>query len=260
MACAAFCAHAQLIDDADLRAQGADAVLQVRFVTPIQFLRSTGAPRGELARVFYDVLPARNVPRLVPSERRLVASGLPQIIVTDEAGAQAGQTRQLTIRFSPAARFRVRAGADSRSIELVLDGLGAALRAASTIPPLPIADATRRFVVTLQSSSDPNVSLGAPIPASMQDFEVFSSRRVTDGRTLFDINLGYFATQQDAERARGLLLRRFAQATVTELPLLPDVANAFDWSEERQPIEEKYGAALPVLRALYEEISPLVLR
>ncbi len=223
MACAAFAAHAQLIDDADLRAQGADAVLQVRFVTPIQFLRATGAPRGELAQVFYDVLPARNVPRLVPSERRLVSAGLPQIIVTDEAGAQAGQTRKLTIRFSPAVRFGIRAGADSRSIEVVLDGLGAALRAASTIPPLPIADATRRYVVTLQSSSDPNVNLAAPIPASMQDFEVFSSRRVTDGRTLFDINLGYFATQQDAERARGQLLRRFAQATVTELPLLPVV-------------------------------------
>ena len=221
LASAALGANAQMIDDADLRAQGADAVLQVRFVTPIQFLRATGAPRGELARVFYGVLPARNVPRLVPSERRIVAAGLPQIIVTDEGAAQLGQARQLTIRFSQAARFGVRAGPDNRSIEVVLDGLGAALRAASTIPPLPIAQATRRFVVTLQSSSDPNVSLAAPIPASMQDFEVFSSRRVTDGRTLFDINLGYFATQQDAERARGLLLRRFAQATVTELPLLP---------------------------------------
>ena len=221
MACAAVGANAQLIDDADLRAEAADAVLQVRFVTPIQFLRATGAPRGELARVFYDVIPARNVPRLVPSERRVVTAGLPQMIVADEAAAQAGQARRLTIRFSQTTRFRVRAGADNRSIEVVLDGLGAALRAASTIPPMPLADATRRFVVTLQSSSDPNVSLAAPIPASMQDFEVFSSRRVTDGRTLFDINLGYFATQQEAERARGVLLRRFAQATVTELALLP---------------------------------------
>ncbi len=214
-------AQAQLVDDADLRADGADAVLQVRFVTPIQFLRATGEPRGELLRVFYDVLPARNVPRLLPSERRIVAAGLPQIIVADEAGPQAGQARRLTIRFTPATRFRVRAGAGNRSIDVVLEGLGAAVRAASTIPPLPIADATRRYVVTLQSSSDPNVSLAAPIPASMQDLEVFSSRRVSDGRTLFDINLGYFATLQDAERARAQLLRRFAQATVTELPLLP---------------------------------------
>jgi hypothetical protein len=118
----------------------------------------------------------------------------------------------------------VRVGNDNRSIEVVLEGCGAALRAASTIPPLPLADAKRRFVVTIQSSSDPRVSLEAPIPASMQEFEVFSSRRVADGRTFFDINLGYFATQQEAERARGLLLRRFAQAKVTELPLLPVAA------------------------------------
>lgn len=226
IACASHGANAQMIDEADLRAEGADAVLQVRFVTPIQFLRSSGAPRGALVQVFYDVLPARTLPRFVSSERRITAFGLPQMIVTDDGVAPAGLARRLTIRFSQTTRFRVRVGNDNRSssIEVVLEGFGAALRAASTIPPLPLADATRRFVVTIQSSSDPHVSLEAPIPASMQEFEVFSSRRVTDGQTLFDINLGYFATQQEAERARGLLLRRFAQAKVTELPLLPVAA------------------------------------
>ncbi len=224
LVCAGQNANAQMIDEADLRAEGADALLQVRFVTPIQFLRSSGAPRGELAQVFYDVLPARNPPRLVASERRVTAAGLPQVIVADDGVTQAGQSRKLTIRFSQTTRFRVRAGPDNRSVVVVLEGLGAALRAASTIPPLPLADAKRRYVVTIQSSGDPNVRLEAPIPASMQEFEVFSSRRVTDGRTLFDINVGYFATPQEAERARGQLLRRFAQASVVELPLLPAAA------------------------------------
>jgi hypothetical protein len=108
---------------------------------------------------------------------------LPQMTIVDDGAAQAGLARAVTIRFSQATRFRVRAGPDNRSIVVVLDGLGAALRAASTIPPLPLADAKRRYVVTIQSSSDPNVRLEAPIPASMQDFEVFSSRRaiVNDG-------------------------------------------------------------------------------
>lgn len=224
LACAGHSAFAQMIDDADLRADGADALLQIRFVTPVQFLRSSGAPRGELAQVFYNVLPARNLPRLLPSERRVAAAGLPQMTIVDDGAAQAGLARTVTIRFSQATRFRVRAGPDNRSIVVVLDGLGAALRAASTIPPLPLADAKRRYVVTIQSSGDPNVRLEAPIPASMQDFEVFSSRRVISGRTVFDINVGYFATQQEAERARGQLLRRFAQASVVELPLLPAAA------------------------------------
>ncbi len=45
----------------------------------------------------------------------------------------------------------------------------------------------------------------------------------------------------------------------TRIPLMPDVAAAFDWMEERHPIEDKYGAALPILRALYDEVSPMVL-
>lgn len=52
LAFAGHAAHAQMVDDAELRADGADAVLVVRLATPIQFLRSAGAPRGELAQVF----------------------------------------------------------------------------------------------------------------------------------------------------------------------------------------------------------------
>ncbi len=236
LAFAGHAAHAQMVDDAELRADGADAVLVVRLATPIQFLRSAGAPRGELAQVFYQVLPARNLPRPVPSERRVAAFGLPQMIVVDDGVAQAGQARKLTIRFAPAARFQVRAGKDNRSIEVVLEGLGAALRAASRIPPLPLADATRRYVVVIQSSGDPNIQLEAPIPAAMQDFDVFSSRRVIDGRTVFDLNLGYFATQPDAERARAVLLRRFPQAAVVALPLLPS---------EQAPVARAAPAAPP---------------
>jgi hypothetical protein len=237
LALAGHAARAQMVDDAELRADGADAVLVLRLATPIQLLRSAGAPRGELAQLFYEVLPARNLPRPVPSERRVAAFGLPQMIVVDDGVAQAGQARKLTIRFAPAARFQVRAGKDSRSIEVVLEGLGAALRAASRIPPLPLADATRRYVVVIQSSDDPNIQLDAPIPAAMQDFDVFSSRRVIDGRTLFDLNLGYFATQQDAERARAVLMRRFPKAAVVALPLLPS---------EQAPVARAAPAAPPV--------------
>ncbi|MFZ2650723.1 MAG: hypothetical protein WA210_11545, partial [Burkholderiaceae bacterium] len=203
LACAAHSVNAQMIEETELRADAADALLQVRFVTPIQFLRSSGAPRGELAQVFYDVLAARSLPRLVPSERRIVTSGLPRMIVADDGVAAAGQARKLTIRFSQAIRFRVRPGKDNRTIEVILEGFGAAVRAAATVPPLPLADATRRYVIAIQSSSDPNVRLEATIPASMQDLELFSSRRTVDGRTVFDLNLGYFGTIPEAERARG---------------------------------------------------------
>lgn len=40
----------------------------------------------------------------------------------------------------------------------------------------------------------------------------------------------------------------------SRLPQSADVANAFDWSEERQTLEEKYGATVAPVRALYEEL------
>lgn len=40
----------------------------------------------------------------------------------------------------------------------------------------------------------------------------------------------------------------------TQMPQSPDVANAFDWSEERQTMEEKYGGSVTALRGLYEEL------
>ena len=220
-------AQAQLIEDAELRAEGADAVLQVRLVSPIQFARAVGAPRGDIVQAFYEVLPAREVPGLLAGERRLAGSGkVPDVIVSDDGVGRANLSRKLTIRFSEPVRFQVRSGKGNRSIEVVLEGLGPALRAASSIQPLPVADAARRFVVTLQSSTDPNIQLAAPIPAAVQDYEVFSSRRIVDGRRVFDLNVGFFATLPEAERARGLLLRRFAQAVIVPLLSAPVVEAA----------------------------------
>ncbi len=40
----------------------------------------------------------------------------------------------------------------------------------------------------------------------------------------------------------------------SHVPQSPDIANAFDWSEERQTLEEKYGASYPAMKAVYEEL------
>lgn len=45
---------------------------------------------------------------------------------------------------------------------------------------------------------------------------------------------------------------------ITRMPLLADVANAFDWGDERQTIEDKYGAAFAPMKALYEEVRAIV--
>ncbi|MBU2532552.1 MAG: AAA family ATPase [Alphaproteobacteria bacterium] len=41
----------------------------------------------------------------------------------------------------------------------------------------------------------------------------------------------------------------------TQVPAMPDVADAFDFLLEPMPIEEKFGAAAPILRALHDELT-----
>jgi septal ring-binding cell division protein DamX len=89
---------------------------------------------------------------------------------------------------------------------------------ASSSPAFAAAN-DKRFLIILQSSSDPLDQLRASIPAEFQDFEVFNARRTSEGKTLYDICLGHFATLADAERAQRTLLRRFPNASV--IPVKP---------------------------------------
>lgn len=91
--------------------------------------------------------------------------------------------------------------------------------------PTLAAASEKRFIIILQSSSDPMEQLKASIPAEFQDFEVFNTHRTSEGKMLYDICLGHFATLAEAERAQRTLLRRFPNASVIPVkPALP--ANA----------------------------------
>ncbi len=128
-------AQAQFLDEAELRQEGANAIANIRFVTPVQYLRSTSARASDMVQAFYNVLPSRDPVTDIPSELRLAGgAGIPSIIISDEVvnnTAQAKSSRKLVIRFDTPVKFRLRAGRDSRSIELVLEGLGASVKKAS---------------------------------------------------------------------------------------------------------------------------------
>ena len=130
---AATSSRAQLVEDLDLRQEGQNAVLVVRFVTPVQYQRSVAARASDLAQVYYSVLPTAESLNVVTAERRLPAGGnLPEITVTDESAYEAVQvnlSRKLVVRFGQATKHRVRAGRDPRSVEIVLEGQGASVGA-----------------------------------------------------------------------------------------------------------------------------------
>ncbi|MFZ4480656.1 MAG: hypothetical protein ACOYNZ_12275 [Rhodoferax sp.] len=141
--CAGFSstAQAQYLDEIQLRQEGDNAILRIKLVTPVLYSRSISARASDLAQIFYTVLPTSELIGNITSERRLRAVGdLPSIIITDDADNNAtlvNATRRLVVRFGAPVRFKIRAGRDTQSIELVLEGLGESARlAAVTAPPL----------------------------------------------------------------------------------------------------------------------------
>ncbi len=165
-------ARAQLVDDVDYRREGANAVLQVRFATEVQFERAAITRSNEFTQVFYRVVSNRQELSLHPTQRRVPAKpgeagqpGLPSILLTDEeAGTGSVRQRRLVLRLDSPAEHRVRAGRGNFTIEIVFQGLGAAVAARK-----PATEAQERYRVTLQSSTDSGTFLQAAIPAALQD-------------------------------------------------------------------------------------------
>ncbi|MRD47001.1 hypothetical protein GHT07_06910 [Caenimonas koreensis DSM 17982] len=134
-------AHAQLVDDVELRRVGNDAVLQVRFVTPVQYLRTLATGSGDLGHVYYDVLPTPETINFLPTERRIPAgSAAPFVVMTDETVGTAERSRRLVLRLTGNTPFTARAGQGNRSIEIVLRDRGAMVPATSGAAGAPVRD------------------------------------------------------------------------------------------------------------------------
>lgn len=209
--------QAQVLEDIDLKREGKDAVVSIRFVTPVQFVNTGSAKFTDLIEVFYNVLPAAEPPLLIRSERRVAGKGgLPSMIVTDESGG-VGQDRKrkLLIRLNKPIRFQIRAGREKQAIEIILQGLGGEAAAASTSKPVPAPLLRNRYFIQLQSSPVTGQSLQSSVPSQFQDKEVFTAQRTVATGTVYDINLGYFDDRAQADTARQQLSTRFPNAVVS---------------------------------------------
>jgi tetratricopeptide (TPR) repeat protein len=219
--CLVSLAQAQLLDDIEIKSEGKDAVAVIRFSSPVQFQRAIAARSGDLVQIFYNMLPRKDSSLAQVGERRIAGGdGLPQLVVTDEAVSSDDLfKRKLLVRLSKPLTFKVRAGRTKETLEIVMDGVGAMVTAAPSAPKA--AQAGKHYAVLLQSSADPGVQLKASVPAILQEAEVFTSSRVDDGKTLYEISLGYFGTQAQADNAQRILVKRFPGAVVVPLLQAP---------------------------------------
>lgn len=229
----AACARAQVIDAIDVRREGADAVIQVRFATEVQFLRAITTRSNDLLVISYALVSAFDSQLRSSEGQRLGApQGLPILRIADEA--ESGErNRRLVLRFAEPTKARARAGEGNRAIEIVLEGQGAKVEAAHG-SAFPLAE--RNFVINLLSSREPNPQMTQPVPSALQNYEVFTSRRVVDGTMRYEINLGYFATREQAEQA----LRRLSAFPKANIVALPPASVAVP-----SPVPSPPAAALP---------------
>ncbi|MBL8326118.1 MAG: outer membrane protein assembly factor BamD [Rubrivivax sp.] len=225
--------QAQLLDELDLRREGADVVLVVRFVTGVQLLRSVVAVAGDESLVFYRVLPgAPGVEGSAATQRlggrsTLAGSrGVPTVTVTDEPEAgRPGDERRLLVRFAEPVRHRIRAGRGDRQIEVLLPGLGAAaapVAAAAELPsgagrppPAPIAGAARGSYRVTIATTEGDAGSAVPIPSALQHLNIFTTRRVEQGRVLQETHIGMLATRAEAEWVLSVARARFPGARIT---------------------------------------------
>jgi len=214
--------HAQLLEDVALRRDGANAVVQVRFVLQVRMQRVVATGSEDLAQVLYDVIDLGGLQTFNPKagQRRVLSGGggIPRLTVTDDQVIGNAATRKLGVRFDRPVRFSIRTGPGDRTIEIVLEGLGEQVASPTPVAQAPQApDPDKRYLITLLSSRDSNVQMEMPVPGALQEYQVFTDRRSVGGQPLYEINLGYFTTLPEAEQARSLLLRRFPKAVVVSL-------------------------------------------
>jgi len=226
-------AQAQSIDQFDVRREGNNAVLQLRFANEIRFQRAFSTSSSDLTLIFYSLISTTNSELRSNQALRLgAAQGLPEMNLFDEPD-RGERDRKLQVRTVEATRMTVRAGQGNRSIEVVIEGKGAAVSARQAVPlprtPMPAAapgtpaaravipatlpERDRRYVIVLQSSTDPSVTFDQLLPRGLQNYDLFTTQRVVDGVRRYEVHLGHFTTRTQAEAVLQQL-PAFPQATV----------------------------------------------
>jgi hypothetical protein len=208
------------MDDIDIRVDKR-SVAVVRFSVPVQFQRSVAARSGDLVQVFYNTLPRKDSALTQVGERRIAGgSGLPQLVVTDEAVSNDDLfKRKLLVRLSKATPIKVRAGRNKESLEIVLEGLGSQV----TAPTQKLSKALepgKQFAVLLQHSTDPGEQLKASIPAILQEAECSPPAVWKMARPA---TRSHWATlpPRPADNAQRILVKRFPDAAVISLRQAP---------------------------------------
>ena len=197
---------ANVLDELLVQPGKADNVVRIRFNTRIHFVRYAAAENSSAVQLYFQIVEGTDLQlRVEESLRSKPLASLPGISVSFPP--QPGiQTKRMLIRFTRRAEVAIRPGPDDRSLDIVFGDAGKAA----------VKD-SRRYAVRLLASTDKDELGSKVVPARFADFDLFTSQRTVDGKTQYELHLGYLPSADAAEKLRRQLLARFPDATVVDL-------------------------------------------
>lgn len=204
-------ATAQILEEIQVQPDNFENVVRLQFSARIQFLRAVNVGNTNTVVVYFRILQGEE-----PTELKTVETlssrpfdRLPEVAAT--LAPQTSQVKKLTLQIGKDKQLaggRVLAGTDGRSVDIVF---GDAARKYQRTPD------DKRYALTLMSSTSRDDVSGKVIPRELQDYDVFTSQQMRDGQAVYELNLGYFATPEQAEQVRAGLLKQFPQTEVSDL-------------------------------------------
>jgi hypothetical protein len=210
-------AAADALDEIELLRSGDDAVVRIRFSVRVQYLRHL-ALGNDGVDIFFQFGVATS-PALAEEQRRVIETPtFPGVTALLPLQQRAGQPSRLNVRFTRPVKFIVRQFGGN-AIDIVIAGLGGQVSAARPRPgvDLPPVPSDQRYAIRLQSFRTRDMPDARPVPREFQEFTAFTSQSVVGGQTVYELLLGYFASEADAEGARRRLTARFPDAQVIDL-------------------------------------------
>jgi len=218
-------AGAEVLDELTVFQERSDAIVRITFGVRIQYLRNA-IVGDDLLEIYFQILSAEGV--TITETRRIAPSAtFPGVEVTYPLQPRF-QPQKLTIRIAKARALRVRPGSN-REIDLIIpDGARLLPRAPAPAAVEPARETATRFVIRLESFRTlDDMRRAPPVPGQYSNFDVFTSEARRNGRTEYDVLLGYFGTEEAAQRAHRLLVQRYPLAEIIDLgEMAPEPAQA----------------------------------
>lgn len=233
-------AQATILEEIQVQPDNFENVVRVQFNTRIQFIRSVTVGNTNTIQVIFQVVQGVNIEEIMSVEtlKSKPFEQLPAVTVT--YSPQTTKIKKLTLQIGKGKQpvnVTVRAGSNGRSVDIIFG---------DTAKQLPAVPDGRRYALTLLSTESKNELSGKVIPREFQDYDVFTSQQTREGKSLYELNLGYFATPEQAEMVRARLLAQFPDAAVTDLlRRRQDILDAASAKAKSAPGQVQAQAPLP---------------